>query len=141
METRLAREMIVEKGTGGRTAGSGAAVLIEKAAVRPQYAIAVDAEKCIGCRMCMVDCAAHNAGPKDLPVAYPRSWGLLPEAEPFADVFLPVGIEATASRECEACMEALGAGIEPVCMQVCPRGALSVRRVPAGTKDRLALVG
>src|SRR5208337_4724772 len=34
---------------------------LEKESPLAQYAIAVDIEKCIGCQMCMIDCAAHHA--------------------------------------------------------------------------------
>ncbi len=137
----LARETVVERETDGRAGNGAVAALLEKAAPRPRYMIEIDTEKCIGCRMCMVDCAAHNAAPKDLPVAYPKAWALLPEAGLFADVALPAAREGTVAHKCDACLKGLEAGIEPVCVQICPNGALAVKPVGAGRKERLRLVG
>jgi Fe-S-cluster-containing dehydrogenase component len=137
----LVRETVVERVTEGRAADNATVpVLFAKAAPRARYAIEIDAEKCMGCRMCMVDCAAHNAEPKDLPVAYPKAWALLPEPELFADIVLPMGRLETVAHKCEACLEAFEEGLEPVCVQICPNGALSVKPLGAGRKDRLALV-
>jgi Fe-S-cluster-containing dehydrogenase component len=137
----LARETVVERGTEGRVAGNGTVtVLLEKVAPRPRYMIEVDTERCMGCRMCMVDCAAHNAAPKDLPVAYPKAWALLPEGDFFPDVVLPAGVERTAAHKCAACLKAFEAGLEPVCVQICPNGALTVKPATTGRTERLRLV-
>ena len=129
----LARETVVERDTKGRVAGEGVvAVLLEKATPRANYVMEVDTEKCMGCRMCMVDCAAHNAGPNYLPVAYPKAWELLPEAGLFADVVLPAGVKGTTTPKCETCLKGLEEGIDPVCVQICPSGALSVKAVATG---------
>jgi Fe-S-cluster-containing dehydrogenase component len=137
----LARETVVERGAEGKAICRWpVAGLPEKGPARPRYMIEVDTEKCIGCRMCMIDCAAHNAAPEDLPVAYPKSWALLPEAALFADVVLPMGRKGTVAHKCEACLEALEAGIEPVCLQICPTGALTAKPVEAGRKELLTLV-
>ena len=58
----------------------------EKEAPLARYAVALNMGKCIGCRMCMIDCAAHHAEAKDGPIVYPRSWDLLPEAGLAVDV-------------------------------------------------------
>ena len=55
--------------------------VLPKESPRVQYTIAADIEKCIGCQMCMVDCAAHHAD-QELPIAYPEGMGA------------PFGIEA-----------------------------------------------
>ncbi len=150
---------------------------------RVQYSIAVDVEKCIGCQMCMMDCAAHHADEKDLPIAYPRSWELLPESRLYVDLDGPHGVPllckhcenapcaavcptgairvdeeygfkvmnknrcigcrscllscpfglismdraGKAAQKCDMCIERFREGIEPVCVQVCPRGALTLK--------------
>jgi Fe-S-cluster-containing dehydrogenase component len=93
---------------------------LEKESPLAQYAIAKDREKCIGCQMCMIDCAAHHTDAKHTPVVYPQAWDLLPEARLF-------GEEGGAAQKCDMCAERLQAGIDPVCVQICPRGALSVK--------------
>ena len=160
--------------------------VLEKELPHAQHMIDVDIEKCIGCQMCMVDCAAHHADPKDLPISYPKSWDLLPEARLFVEaegavpvpllckhcegapcatvcptgaiqvdektgfkildkescigcrsclLTCPFGLismdrEGRAAQKCDMCIERFEAGIEPVCVQICPRGALSVKAVP-----------
>ncbi len=164
---------------------------LEKESPLAQYAIAVDIEKCIGCQMCMIDCAAHHADAKDRPIVYPQSWELLPEARLYVDLegALPVpllckhcenapcaavcptgaiGVDAEfgfkvlnkdkcigcrscllscpfglismdragrAAQKCDLCVERFHEGIDPVCVQVCPRGALSVKQIPEAIGD------
>jgi len=106
-----------------------------------RYTVAVDMGKCIGCQMCTMDCAAHHADPKDGPIVYPHSWDLLPEAKvslevdgpclltcPFA--WISMDKEGGAAQKCDTCVERFEEGIDPVCVQICPRGALSVKRIP-----------
>ena len=113
----------------------------KKEAPLAQYAVAVDIGKCIGCQMCTMDCAAHHADPKDRPVVYPQAWDLLPEAKVSLDVngpclltcpfaLISMDKEGRAAQKCDTCVERLQEGIDPVCVQICPRGALSVKRIP-----------
>jgi len=115
--------------------------LLEKGRPPTQYTIDVEAEKCIGCQMCMVDCAAHHAEPKDLPIVYPKSWDLLPGPEVMGDAPWKERKDGM-KQKCSACMEGLGQGMEPVCVQICPFGALSIRPGPEapGRKDFLTLI-
>lgn len=152
---------------------------------RAAYMIDADIEKCIGCQMCMIDCAAHHADENKLPISYPKGWDLLPESRLFVDLngafpvpllckhcenapcatvcptgairvdekngfkilskdkcigcrscllACPFGLvsmdnEGKAAQKCDMCMERLERGIDPVCVLVCPRGALSVQPV------------
>jgi Fe-S-cluster-containing dehydrogenase component len=106
-----------------------------------QYTVAVDTGKCIGCQMCTMDCAAHHADPKDGPIVYPQSWDLLPEAKLYVDVegpclltcpfaWISMDKEGRATQKCTTCMERFEEGTDPVCVQICPRGALSVKIIP-----------
>ena len=160
--------------------------VLEKEAPRAEYMIDADIEKCIGCQMCMVDCAAHHASANDLPIAYPKAWELLPESRLYVDLEGPLPVpllckhcenapcatvcptgaievdktlgfkvlnkekcigchscvltcpfgliamdrQGRAAQKCDMCIERFESGIEPVCVQVCPRGALSVKPVP-----------
>ncbi len=159
--------------------------VLHKEAPRVQYTIAVEIDKCIGCQMCMMDCAAHHADQKDLPIVYPRAWNLLTESRLFVDLdgphavpllckhcenapcatvcptgaiqvndqygfkvvnkdrcigcrscllTCPFGLismdrEGRAAQKCDMCVERFQAGIEPVCVQICPRGALSLKAI------------
>jgi len=115
--------------------------LPEKGRARTQYTIDVDVEKCIGCQMCMLDCAAHHAAPKDLPVVYPKSWDLLPGPEVLRDTLWKER-KGGMKQKCGVCMEGLDEGMEPVCVQICPFGALSIRPGPdaLGRKGFLTLI-
>ncbi len=119
----------------------------EKEAPLARYAVALNMGKCIGCRMCMIDCAAHHAEAKDGPIVYPRSWDLLPKAGLAVDVdgpclatcpfaLMPADKEGRAAQKCERCAERLEEGTDPVCVQVCPRGALSLKEVPGSVASR-----
>jgi Fe-S-cluster-containing dehydrogenase component len=164
---------------------------LEKEAPLAQYAVAVDIEKCIGCQMCMIDCAAHHADAKNGPVVYPQSWDLLPEARLYVDVEGPIPVpllckhcenapcamvcpteaiqvdsefgfkvlnkdrcigcrsclltcpfglismdkEGRAAQKCDMCVERFHEGIDPVCVQVCPRGALAVKKIPESVAE------
>jgi len=124
--TRSAERMAEQEvlaGSAERRAGKEAFFgLLEKGRPRTHYAIEVDVEKCIGCQMCMLDCAAHHASPKDLPVVYPKSWELVGKAGLFEG--------ALTAEKCDGCVERYEAGLEPVCVQICPSGALSIKPVP-----------
>ena len=158
---------------------------LQKEAPRVEYTIAVEIEKCIGCQMCMMDCAAHHADKKDLPIAYPQAWKLLSESRLFVDLDGPQAVpllckhcenapcatvcptgaiqvdaqhgfkivnkercigcrsclltcpfglismdrEGRVAQKCDMCVERFQAGIEPVCVQVCPRNALSLKPI------------
>ena len=159
--------------------------VLDKGLPHAEYMIDADIEKCIGCQMCMVDCAAHHADEQDLPISYPKAWGLLSESRLFVDLdgALPVPLlckhcenapcatvcptgairidekygfkvldkekcigcrscmltcpfglismdnEGRAAQKCDMCLERFEEGIDPVCVQVCPRSALSVKPV------------
>jgi len=172
---------------GGQIIGKETiARVLAKELPHAEHMIDVDIEKCIGCEMCMIDCAAHHADPKDLPIVYPQSWDLLPEARLYVDLAGPLPVpllckhcenapcatvcpteavrvdektgfkildkercigcrscllicpfglismdrDGRAAQKCDMCIERFEAGIEPVCVQICPRGALSVKAVP-----------
>ncbi len=89
--------------------------VLRKEAPQVKYTIDVDVDRCIGCQMCMMDCSAHHADPKDLPIAYPRAWELLPESRLIVDVS---GSQAVPLL-CKHCENA-------PCATVCPTGAIRV---------------
>ncbi len=43
--------------------------------------------------------------------------------------------EGRAAQKCDMCLERFEEGIDPVCVQVCPRGALSVKPVTGSMDD------
>jgi len=188
--SQVVRSVIVKKGEmGERIPGEQ---IIPKEMVRKalegqklqaQYTVAVEIDKCIGCQMCMIDCAAHHAEGEDLPVVYPQSWKLLSQSRLFVELegphpvpllckqcetapcatvcptgsievdetyglkiagkelcigcrscqlACPFGLismdrEGKIAQKCDMCLERVKEGIEPVCVQVCPRGALSLK--------------
>ena len=191
VKTVISGEDLVERRPGGQVIDKeSVSKVLETEWPRALYTIDADIEKCIGCQMCMVDCAAHHADEKDLPIAYPKAWDLLPESRLFVDLdgALPVPLlckhcenapcatvcptgairidekygfkvldkekcigcrsclltcpfglismdnEGRAAQKCDMCLERFEEGIEPVCVQICPRGALSVKPV-TGSMD------
>jgi len=188
--SQVVRSVIMKKGEmGERIPGEQ---IIPKEMVRKalegqklqaQYTVAVEIDKCIGCQMCMIDCAAHHAEGEDLPVVYPQSWKLLSQSRLFVELegpnpvpllckqcetapcatvcptgsievdetyglkiagkelcigcrscqlACPFGLismdrEGKIAQKCDMCLERVKEGIEPVCVQVCPRGALSLK--------------
>jgi anaerobic carbon-monoxide dehydrogenase iron sulfur subunit len=132
-----------------------------------------------------MDCAAHHADAKDLPISYPKSYGLISEARLFVDLdgdhavpllckqcenapcatvcptgairvdeqygfkivnkekcigchscmlTCPFGLismdkSGKAAQKCDMCIDRFEEGIEPVCVQICPRGALSLKPI------------
>jgi carbon-monoxide dehydrogenase iron sulfur subunit len=87
------------------------------AIVCPTEAIQVDGEfgfkvlnkdRCIGCRSCLLSC-------------------------PFG--LISMDKEGKAAQKCDMCVERFQEGIEPVCVQVCPRGALSVKKIPESVAE------
>ncbi len=163
---------------------------LEQQAPLAKYTVAVDIDKCIGCQMCMVDCAAHHAETRE-PVSYPQAWKLLSESRLFVDLEGPVPVpllckqcenapcatvcpteaiqvdreygfkvldkercigcrscllscpfglismdgKGKAAQKCDMCMERLDAGHNPICVQVCPRNALSLQAIPEAVTD------
>jgi len=77
--------------------------------------VTMDAEKCIGCQMCKMDCAAQHSGQKDLPVCYPQSWNLL------ADGRLSMDLQEL-SQACQLCQGC----VDTPCVTICPTGAVRV---------------
>jgi Fe-S-cluster-containing dehydrogenase component len=77
--------------------------------------VTVDMEKCMGCEMCMMECAAHDAGVKDLPIVYPQSWRLISESRLTVEpgTHRPVRV---VCRNCE----------HTPCVDICPKGAIRV---------------
>jgi Fe-S-cluster-containing dehydrogenase component/FixJ family two-component response regulator len=163
---------------------------LEQEGPQAQYTMAVDIDKCIGCQMCMVDCAAHHAETRE-PISYPQAWKLLSESRLFVDLEGPVPVpllckqcenapcatvcpteaiqvdkdygfkvldkdrcigckscllvcpfglismdaHGRAAQKCDMCMERLERGYDPVCVQVCPRNALSLQKIPEAVTD------
>jgi len=64
--------------------------VLDKQKPQVQYTVTVDVDKCIGCQMCMMDCAAHHADPKDSPIVYPQAWKLISESRMFVDLEGPL---------------------------------------------------
>ncbi|MBW2122626.1 MAG: response regulator, partial [Deltaproteobacteria bacterium] len=89
--------------------------VLEKQKPQVQYAITVDVDRCIGCQMCMMDCAAQHAEAKDLPIVYPKSWSLLSESRLYVDLQGPQPVPLLC-RQCE----------NAPCVSVCPTGAIEV---------------
>jgi len=83
--------------------------------------VTVDTEKCIGCEMCMMECAAHDAAVKDLPIVYPQSWKLISESR----LIVEPGIHHPVRRLCENCEHA-------PCVDICPNGAIRVVELRSG---------
>jgi carbon-monoxide dehydrogenase iron sulfur subunit len=164
---------------------------LERQRTQAQYTVAVEIDKCIGCQMCMIDCAAHHAATEDLPVVYPQSWKLLSQSRLFVDLegpqpvpllckqcetapcatvcptgsieidethgfkivdkelcigcrscqlACPFGLismdrEGKVAQKCDMCLERVKEDIEPVCVQICPRGALSLKRVEEAVSE------
>lgn len=104
------------KGVGGVAAtGAVATLALPTLALHPepevpterQYAMVIDARRCIGCHSCTVACKVEN----DVPTGVNRSWVEYTEKGIFPDVnrsFLP--------RLCNHCSV-------PQCVSVCPTGA------------------
>jgi carbon-monoxide dehydrogenase iron sulfur subunit len=159
--------------------------VLDKQKPQVQYTVTVDVDKCIGCQMCMMDCAAHHADPKDSPIVYPQAWKLISESRMFVDLegpepvpllckhcenapcvtvcptgairidehygfkilnkdlcigcrscllTCPFGLismdhEGRVAQKCDMCIQKFQEGLEPVCVQVCPRGALSLKPI------------
>jgi molybdopterin-containing oxidoreductase family iron-sulfur binding subunit len=87
-----------------------------------QYAngiVTVDAEKCVGCRYCMLACpydarSFHFGQPE----GYFPDKGLTPyEALRYAEH------KAGAISKCDFCLDRLEDGLEPACVQTCPARA------------------
>ncbi len=186
------REEVTERVTGARVITEETVLkALKREQPRVEYSIAVDVEKCIGCQMCMMDCAAHHAEEKDLPIAYPRSWEILPDSRLYVDLDGPHGVPllckhcenapcatvcptgairvdeeygfkvmnknrcigcrsciltcpfglismdraGKAAQKCDMCIDRFRDGIEPVCVQVCPRGALSLKEIEETITD------
>lgn len=72
-----------------------------------RYALAIDTEKCINCRACMVACRAENG----VPLGYNRNWV---EAEIRGEY--PKLVAAFEPGQCQQCED-------PACVRVCPTGA------------------
>ena len=89
--------------------------MLDKGLPHAEYMIDADIEKCIGCQMCMVDCAAHHADEQDLPISYPKAWEPASRVEAFRRPrrALPVPLL------CKHCENA-------PCATVCPTGAIRV---------------
>lgn len=176
------KETILEKPTAGRFITEETLLkVLTKDSPRVQYTIAADIDKCIGCQMCMVDCAAHHAD-QNMPLAYPKAWELLSESRLVVDLDGPQAVpllckhcenapcatvcptgairvddrngfkivnkemcigcksclltcpfglismdtKGRVAQKCDMCVERLEAGAQPVCVQVCPQGALSL---------------
>jgi len=83
--------------------------------------VTVDTEKCIGCEMCMMECAAHDAAVKDLPIVYPQSWKLISESR----LVVEPGTHHPVRRLCENCEHA-------PCVDICPKGAIRVVELRGG---------
>ena len=60
----------------------------------------VNKNRCIGCRSCLLTC-------------------------PFG--LISMDRQGRVAQKCDMCIERFQAGIEPVCVQVCPQGALSLK--------------
>jgi len=78
-------------------------------------AIAVDLSKCMTCRSCVVKCRAPHLGPSTRVSERLR--------HPFGAIYPRAGKQLIL--ECNLCVESLRAGKSPICVQSCPRGALT----------------
>ena len=90
--------------------------------------IKVDEEKCMGCEMCIMGCAARHSGQKHLPVCYPQSWRLL------ADEKLSMNLWELSQgwQLCQGCTDT-------PCVTICPAGAvrvLEVGQIPSRPRDQ-----
>jgi carbon-monoxide dehydrogenase iron sulfur subunit len=75
----------------------------------PDAPVLLDAERCIGCRYCLVAC-------------------------PFGAIGLSRSGKATI--KCDLCAERTAAGDEPACVAACPTGAVAFCEVEAWLRDR-----
>ncbi len=74
-----------------------------------QAPVVVDADLCIGCKLCMLIC-------------------------PFG--VLQIGPEGRAIIKCDMCLERMGKGQEPACVEACPTGALKLISLKEATKSK-----
>jgi Fe-S-cluster-containing dehydrogenase component len=77
--------------------------------------VVVDADKCVGCRSCMMACPYHARYYLDQIRAYYPGQGLTPYEE--------VGYKrhsAGTVEKCNFCVDRLGEGLEPACVSNCP---------------------
>ena len=79
------------------------------------WSVIVDTEKCMGCEMCMMECAAHDADVKDLPIVYPQSWKLISASR----LSVEPGTHRPIRRLCKNCEHT-------PCIDICPNGAIRV---------------
>lgn len=78
--------------------------------------VAVDADRCIGCGVCVTACAF---GARTIPAHDDFYFGAA-EASPYeVRRRVPVGV----ADKCDFCADAVGAGRQPACVRSCPAGA------------------
>lgn len=85
--------------------------------------VTVDMGKCMGCEMCMMECAAHGADVKDLPIVYPQSWKLISESR----LSVEPGTHHPIRRLCKNCEHT-------PCVDICPNGAIRVVELRDGVR-------